>query len=145
MGLQKSFQIGNLDAERDWGHSKDYVEAMWLMLQQDSPEDYVIGTGEKHTVREFIEKSAETLGMNIKSNGKIGVEERYIDENGEVVIEVSPIYFRPAEVDLLQASPKKAMEKLHWKPKISFKELVELMAKHDLKLAEKEAYLKNKK
>ncbi len=142
LGLQKTLQIGNLDAERDWGHARDYVEAMWLMLQQNKPEDYVIGTGEKHTVREFLEETAKYLGLNIKSNGKRGVEERYIDENGEVVIEISPVYFRPAEVDLLQADPVKAKAILGWEPKIIFKELIKIMAEHDLKLAKKEDHMR---
>ncbi|MBS3091802.1 GDP-mannose 4,6-dehydratase [Candidatus Pacearchaeota archaeon] len=144
MGLQTEVYLGNLDAERDWGHAKDYVEAMWLILQQNEPEDYVIGTGEKYSVRQFLEESAKTLGMNIKSNGKRGVEEEYLNENGQAIVKVHPRYFRPAEVDLLLSDPTKARTKLGWIPKITFKELVRLMCDHDLKLAEKEYYLKNK-
>jgi len=142
MGLQKNLQIGNLDAERDWGHARDYVEAMWLMLQHDKADDYVIGTGIKYKVRQFLEATAKELGMNIHSNGKKGVEEKYLDENGNVIVEVNPTYFRPAEVDLLQADPRKAKTVLNWNPKINFDELVKLMVRYDLNLAEKEAYLK---
>jgi GDPmannose 4,6-dehydratase len=142
LGLQKTLQIGNLDAVRDWGHAKDFVEAMWLMLQQDSPDDYVVGTGEKHSVREFLEETALVLGMKIHSNGKKGVEEKYLDENGNVIVEVNSAYFRPAEVDFLQSNPAKAKYKLNWTPKIKFNELVSLMALHDLKQAEKELLLK---
>jgi GDPmannose 4,6-dehydratase len=138
LGLQKNLQMGNLDSERDWGHSKDYVEAMWLMLQQDKPDDYVIGTGKKYSVRQFLEKTAEALDMEIKSNGKTGIEEKYLDKNGNAIVEVNHAYFRPAEVDLLQADPSKAKRVLGWDPKISFEELVRLMANHDYKLAEKE-------
>ena len=143
-GMQKELQLGNLDAERDWGHARDYVEAMWLMLQKDQPGDYVIGTGEKHKVREFLEESAKHLGLNIKSNGKEGIEEEYIDEKGNIIIKVNPRYFRPAEVDLLLADPTKAKKELNWTPKISFQELVKLMADYDLRIAEKENALKDK-
>ncbi len=144
MGLQTEFYLGNLDSERDWGHARDYVEAMWLILQQDEPEDYVIGTGEKHSVREFLEEAAKATGINIRSNGKKGLEEEYVDENGKPIIKIHERYFRPAEVDLLLADPLKARIKLGWEPKITFKELVRIMCEHDLKLAEKEYYLKNK-
>jgi len=143
LGLQKTLQIGNLDAERDWGHAKDYVEAMWLMLQQNKSDDYVIGTGEKHTVREFLEETAKFLGMNIRSNGKKGVEEKYLDEEGNIVVEINPVYFRPAEVDLLQADPSKAKYVLGWIPKTNFKELVKIMTSYDLKLAERELHLRD--
>ena len=143
-GLQDELYLGNLDSERDWGHAKDYVKAMWLILQQDEPEDYVIGTGEKHTVREFLEEAAKVIGLNIKSNGKKGLEEEYIDENGKAIIKIHPGYFRPTEVDLLLADPTKAKIKLGWVPEIKFKELVKIMCEHDLKLAEKDYYLKNK-
>ena len=142
VGLQKKISFGNLEAKRDWGHAKDYVEMMWLMLQQDKPEDYVIGTGEHHSVREFLEEAAKVIGLNIRSNGEMGVDEKYVDENENVVIEINPLYFRPAEVDTLLADPSKAKNKLGWKPKIKFKELVKIMAEHDLGLAEKELYLK---
>jgi GDP-mannose 4,6-dehydratase len=144
VGLQKKMYIGNLDAERDWGHSKDFVEAMWLILQQDKPDDYVIGTGEKHKVREFLEEAARCIGLNIKSNKEKGVNEKYLDENGNVIIEIDSQLFRPAEVDILLANPQKAKIKLGWEPKIKFKELVRLMAEHDLRRAEDEYFLKKK-
>ena len=138
LGLQHELSLGNLDAERDWGYAKDYVKAMWLMLQQSESGDYVIGTGEKHTVREFLEETAQVLGIKIKSNGKKGIEEEYLDENGRVLIKIHPRYFRPSEVDLLLADPAKARVKLGWIPAVKFKELVKIMAEHDLKLAQKE-------
>jgi len=143
LGLQKMLQIGNLDAKRDWGYAPDFVEAMWLILQYDKPDDYVIGTGEKHSVREFLEETAKVLDMKISSNDKKGVEEKYIDEKGNIIVEINPAYIRPAEVDLLQADSSKARSVLGWQPKIKFKELVSLMAAHDLKLAERELHLKN--
>tara|TARA_Y100000310_G_scaffold204358_1_gene204621 strand:- start:9413 stop:10582 length:1170 start_codon:yes stop_codon:yes gene_type:complete len=143
-GLQESVSLGNLDAERDWGHAKDYVKAMWLMLQQDTPEDYIIGSGEKHSVREFLEEAAKYVGISLNSNGKEGIEEKYLDDSGKVVVKIHEKYFRPAEVDLLLSDPSKAKVKLGWEREINFKELVGLMCEHDLKLAEKESYLKNK-
>jgi GDPmannose 4,6-dehydratase len=139
LGLQKKLFLGNLDAERDWGYAKDYVEAMWLMLQQEKPDDFVIGTGENHKVREFLEEAAKCIGLNIVSNGKKGVEEKYLNENGEVIIEIDPRYFRPSEVNTLLADFKKAKRILWWSPRTSFKELVKIMADFDLKAAEKEA------
>lgn len=144
MGLQHELSLGNLDAERDWGHAKDYVYAMWLMLQQPTPGDYVIGTGEKHTVREFLEESARLLSINIKSNGKKGVEEEYLDETGKAIIKIHPKYFRPSEVDLLLSDPTKAKMNLGWFPQVSFKDLVRIMVEHDLKLAKAETALKSK-
>lgn len=142
LGIQEKLYLGNLDAERDWGHSKDYVEAMWLMMQQDQPDDYVIGTGEKHSVREFLEECAKYLGMNIHSNGKKGIEEKYIDENGKIIVEIDPYYFRPSEVNSLQANPEKVKRKLGWEPKIKFKELIKKMVDHDFQLAARESCLK---
>ncbi len=144
LGLVDNLFLGNLDAQRDWGYAGDYVEFMWLMLQQDEPDDYVIGTGEKHSVREFLEEAARVLGMNLKSNGKHGKEEEYLDETGRAIVKIDPQYFRPAEVDLLCADSTKAKEKLKWEPKVKFKELVKRMVEHDLKLAQKEAYLNGK-
>lgn len=141
LGLEHQFCLGNLDAQRDWGHSKDYVEAMWLMLQQDKPNDFVIGTGEKHSVREFLEESINYLDIELKSNGKKGIEEKYLDKNGNPVIMINQRYFRPTEVDLLLADPRKAKEKLNWKPKIDFKTLVKVMVDSDLKIAQKEVKL----
>jgi len=111
------------------------------MLQQENPDDYVIGTGEKHSVREFIKETAKCLGMDLKSNGEEGVNEKYIDEKGNVVIEINPLYFRPSEVDLLFSNPSKAKNVLGWEPKIRFKELVKKMVDADLTLAEKEAQI----
>lgn len=133
MGLQKKMFLGNLDAKRDWGYAKEYVEAMWLMLQQSEPEDYVIGTGETHSVREFIEEAARNLGLNIKSNGETGVNEKYLNESGETIIEIDPLFFRPSEVNILLADITKAKEKLKWEPKVKFKELVKIMIESDLK------------
>ena len=141
LGLQKNFALGNLEAKRDWGHAEDFVEAMWLITQQDEPEDYVIATGETHSVREFLEEAARYLGLNIKSNGKSGLDEEYIDENGNVVVKIHQKYFRPSEVDLLLGNPTKARIKLGWEPKIKFKEVVRKMVEHDLKIAQQEFYL----
>ncbi len=129
LGYQEFFEIGNLDAKRDWGYAGDYVEAMWLMMQKDKPDNYVIGTGETHSVREFIEESFKVVGMSIKWEGK-GVEE--VGKcNGKVVVKVSPKFYRPAEVDYLLANPSKAKKELGWKPKTHFKELVKMMVESD--------------
>ena len=126
-GLQDVLYLGNLNAKRDWGHAKDYAEAMWLMLQQDSPDDYVIATGQQYSVREFVEKSADYFGMDIEWQGE-GLEEIGIDKStGRVVIRVDDKYFRPAEVESLLGDATKAKEQLGWEPKISFDELVEDM------------------
>jgi GDPmannose 4,6-dehydratase len=126
-GLQDVLYLGNLSAKRDWGHAKDYAEAMWLMLQQDSPEDYVIATGHQYSVKEFVEKSADYFGMDIEWQGE-GLEEIGIDKStGRVVIRVDDKYFRPAEVESLLGDATKAKEQLGWEPKISFNELVEDM------------------
>ena len=144
LGLQKSLFLGNLDAERDWGHARDYVRAMWMILQQEEPDDYVIGTGEKHSVREFLEETARHLGLSIRSNGESGVNEKYLDENENVIVEIHPRYFRPSEVDVLLADYTKSKMKLGWEPRIKFKEIISIMADYDLKLAEKEAYVSMK-
>ena len=126
-GLQDVLYLGNLNAKRDWGHAKDYAEAMWLMLQQDSPDDYVIATGQQYSVREFVEKSASYFGMDIEWQGE-GLDEIGIDKStGRVVIRVDDKYFRPAEVESLLGDATKAKEQLGWEPKISFDELVEDM------------------
>ncbi|MFA4817337.1 MAG: GDP-mannose 4,6-dehydratase [Parcubacteria group bacterium] len=131
-GLQDSIKLGNLDAKRDWGYAKDYVEAMWLILQQDQPEDYVIATGETHTVREFCEKAFGCVGIELEWRGN-GVDEKGIDKKtGKVLIEVDPKYFRPTEVDLLLGDSTKAKKKLGWKPSVTFDALVEMMVKSDL-------------
>lgn len=137
-GTQEKLYMGNLDALRDWGYAKDYVECMWLMLQHDVPEDFVIATGEMHTVREFITKSFKVAGIDILWEGT-GENEKGIDKNtGKILVEVDPKYFRPAEVELLLGDPTKAKTLLGWNPtKTSFDELVEIMVKHDLALAQK--------
>jgi GDPmannose 4,6-dehydratase len=133
-GKQKVLFLGNLDAKRDWGYSGDYVEAMWLMLQQEKPEDYVIATGETHSVREFLEEAFKYAGFNIQSNGKQGMEEEYINlDTGDSIVKVDPRYYRPAEVDLLLGDPSKARQKLNWQPKIKFQDLVKIMMDADLK------------
>jgi len=131
LGLQKKIILGNMDAKRDWGHAKDYVEAMWLMLQQPIPGDFVIGSGEAHSVREFVKESFLALGMNISFSGEGINEKGYV--NGELVLEISKEHFRPAEVDHLIADSSKAEKKLGWKRKISFQELINLMIMNDLK------------
>ena len=137
-GLQDKLFLGNMDACRDWGYAKDYVEAMWLMLQQEEPVDYVIGTGETHTVREFAFKAFNEAGIEIEWQG-FGISEIGIDKaTKKVVIEIDPKYFRPAEVDYLLADPTKAREKLGWAPTTSFDELVKLMVTSDLEHAKKE-------
>lgn len=132
-GKQEKLYLGNLNAKRDWGYAKDYVECMWLMLQQDKPEDFVIATGETRTVREFVEAAFRCAGINIIWEGE-GVHEKGIDAaTGNVLVEVSPEFFRPAEVDLLLGDPTKAREVLGWNPrKTSFEELVRRMVEHDL-------------
>jgi len=134
LGLQEKLSLGNLSAKRDWGHAKDYVKAMWLMLQQDQPEDFVVATGETHSVREFVELAFEEVGIKIVWRGE-GLDEQGVDaESGKVLVDVDPKYFRPAEVDLLIGDPSKAKEKLKWSAQISFKELVQTMVEEDMKL-----------
>jgi len=145
LGLQKKMSLGNLDAERDWGDAEDYVKAMWLMLQQERPNDYVIGTGEKHSVREFLEETAKYLGLNIKSNHEKGINEKYLDKNGNVIVEIDPQYFRPSEVDILLSNPEKAKKELGWEAKTKFYDLIRKMVDHDLKLVEKEIHIKKLK
>lgn len=132
-GRQEKLLLGNLDAKRDWGYAKDYVEAMWMMLQQSSPADYVIATGETHSVREFVELAFKMVGIDIEWQGT-GVDEKAVDKKtGKVLVGINPKYFRPAEVDLLWGDPSKAMGKLGWKRKTSLEELVRLMVEYDLK------------
>ena len=134
LGLQDALYLGNLDAVRDWGHARDYVEAMWLMLQ---PEDFVVGTGKKHSVRMFVERAFQEIGVTLAWRG-VGMEEVGYDvkTNRELVF-VDPAYFRPAEVDLLIADPSKANKKLGWKPRVSFDDLVKEMMDHEIKAIEK--------
>ncbi|TCD67374.1 hypothetical protein EIP91_000241 [Steccherinum ochraceum] len=132
-GKQACLYLGNLDAKRDWGHARDYVEGMWRILQQTEPEDFVLATGETHPVREFVEKSFAILGMEIKWRGA-GVEEEGVDaKTGKVVVKVDPRYFRPAEVDLLHGNPAKAERVLGWKRQVDFDSLVKEMVEADLK------------
>ena len=139
-GLQHCLYLGNLDARRDWGHARDYVEMQWLMLQQEQPEDFVIATGEQHSVREFVEIASAKLGMKIDWYGK-EVEEYGCDQDGNTIVRVDHRYFRPTEVDSLLGDPAKAKEKLGWTPKISFDELVTEMVESDLEIAERDSLI----
>jgi GDPmannose 4,6-dehydratase len=141
-GLQDSLYIGNLESLRDWGHARDFVEAMWLVLQQDEPDDYVIATGEQHSVREFVEAAAGELDMDIEWKGK-GVDEIGIDRNsGKQIVAVDPRYFRPTEVEALLGDPSKAKKQLGWEAKISFAELVKEMVSADHEAAKRDALVK---
>jgi GDPmannose 4,6-dehydratase len=141
LGLQKKMYLGNLDAKRDWGHAKDYVEGMWRMLQQDEADDYVLATGETHPVREFIELAFNLVDIKIKWEGE-GVNEKGINvETGDVLVEVDEKYFRPTEVEILLGDPTKAKNKLGWTHKYSFKKLVEEMVDADLELFKRDKYL----
>ena len=133
LGIQNNLYLGNLDAKRDWGHAKDFVEAQWLMLQQQQPEDFVIATGKQHSVRDFVNEAAKNLDMDIIWKGK-NLEE-VGSYNGKDIIKVDPRYFRPAEVETLLGDASKAKEKLNWSPKISFNQLVQEMVKEDFKIA----------
>ena len=134
-GLEEKLYLGNIDAKRDWGYAKDYVEGMWRMLQQEMPDDYLLATGETHTVREFIEETAKLLGMNLVWEGE-GVNEKGRDKKTDkIIIEIDPKYFRPSEVDLLIGDPAKAKEKLGWEPKTKFHEPVKIMTEADLATA----------
>jgi GDPmannose 4,6-dehydratase len=134
--------LGNLDARRDWGFAGDYVEAMWLMLQQPEPDDFVIATGESHSVREFVELAFREAGMHIVWRGK-GTSEKGLDSStGKVLVAVDPRYFRPAEVDSLLGDPSKAATHLNWRPRMRFADLIKLMVEADLKQTEQELYLK---
>ncbi|MBW1805155.1 MAG: GDP-mannose 4,6-dehydratase [Deltaproteobacteria bacterium] len=138
LGLQDCLYIGNLDARRDWGHARDYVEMQWLMLQQDEPEDYVIATGRQYSVRDFINTAAKEVEIPIRWEGE-GVEEKgYNAETGALIVAIDSRYFRPAEVDTLLGDPSKAKEKLGWTPKIGFEELVSEMVKHDMEEAQRD-------
>jgi GDPmannose 4,6-dehydratase len=133
LGMQKNLYLGNLNAKRDWGHAKDFVEAQWLMLQQQHPEDFVIATGKQHSVKDFINEAAKNLDMKIEWKGKNLEEVGFCD--GKDIIKVDPRYFRPTEVDALLGDASKAKEKLDWFPKISFNQLVKEMINEDLKIA----------
>ena len=134
MKTGKVLELGNLDSARDWGHAQDYVEGMWMMLQREYPDDFVIGTGETHTIREFVELAAKTAGLSLTWSGK-GVDEEGRDHNGNIVIRINQEYYRPTEVDNLRADPSRARLILGWSQSISFQELVKRMMESDLKLA----------
>ncbi|MCQ2375835.1 MAG: GDP-mannose 4,6-dehydratase [Salinivirgaceae bacterium] len=144
-GYQKCLYLGNLNALRDWGYAKDYVECMWLILQQDQPDDFVVATGEQHSVREFCQLAFKEAGIDIEFRGE-GVDEKGYDKaTGKVVIEVDPKYFRPAEVETLLGDPSKAKKVLGWNPtKTSFAELVKIMMQHDMKYVENERTARNR-
>jgi GDPmannose 4,6-dehydratase len=142
LGLQECLYLGNMDSLRDWGHAKDYVEMQWLMLQQETPEDFVIATGVQYSVREFVNAAAKELGMSISWKG-VGVDEKGYDAAGKCIVEVDPRYFRPTEVETLLGDASKAKNKLGWTPKISFDELVAEMVREDLKGAERDELIKN--
>ena len=132
LGLQSKLYLGNLDARRDWGHARDYVEAMYLMLQQPKPEDYVIGTGEQHSVRELCELAFRQIGIKLKWRGKGKNEIGYDAKTGNVLVEIDLNYFRPAEVNSLRADASKSRKELRWTPKTSFRELVKEMITADI-------------
>ena len=146
LGLQDCLYLGNLNAKRDWGHARDYIEMQWLMLQQDKPEDYVIATGIQYSVRDFVDAAAGELGMQIHWQGEgvdeVGVLDNTGDNSGKTVIRVDPRYFRPAEVESLLGDSTKAREKLGWTPRTSFEELVAEMVREDLKAAERDELIK---
>ncbi|WP_176727994.1 GDP-mannose 4,6-dehydratase [Rhizobium sp. YK2] len=142
LGLQNCLYLGNLDAKRDWGHARDYVEMQWLMLQQETAEDFVIATGVQYSVREFVEAAAAEVGITITWSGE-GVDEKGFDANGNCIISVDPRYFRPTEVETLLGDPSKAMERFGWKPKITFNQLVAEMMREDLKAAERDELVKS--
>jgi GDPmannose 4,6-dehydratase len=137
LGLQDTLYLGNMDAKRDWGHAKDYIEMQWLMLQQETPEDFVIATGVQYSVRDFVNVAAKELGIEIRWEGQ-GVEEKGLDSHGKCIVAVDPRYFRPTEVETLLGDPTKAKEKLGWTPKTTFEELVAEMVREDLKSAERD-------
>ena len=141
LGLQECLYLGNLDAKRDWGHAKDYIEMQWLMLQQEVPEDFVIATGKQFSVRDFVNAAAEELGINITWKGR-GLEEGGYNTNGKCIVSVDSRYFRPAEVDSLLGDPSKARKKLGWVAKVSFQELVTEMVREDLKAAERDVLVR---
>ncbi len=141
LGLQDCLYLGNLDAKRDWGHARDYVEMQWLMLQQEEPEDFVIATGEQYSVREFVDTAAKELDISIRWEGK-GVDEKGYNSEGRCIVAVDPNYFRPTEVETLLGDPTKAKEKLGWIPKTTFKQLVAEMVREDFKFAERDELVK---
>lgn len=141
LGLQEHLYLGNLNALRDWGHAKDYVEMQWLMLQQEQPEDFVIATGIQYSVRDFVNIASKELGIEMRWEGE-GLAEKGFDDTGKCIVSVDPRYFRPSEVETLLGDPSKAKAKLGWEPKITFGELVREMVCKDLKLAERDELLR---
>jgi GDPmannose 4,6-dehydratase len=139
LGLQSCLHLGNLDARRDWGHARDYVLMQWLMLQQEMPEDYVIATGEQHSVRDFVTVAAREVGLDVHWEGQGAEEKGYDAATGSCIVAVDPRYFRPTEVETLLGDPSKARKKLGWQPRITFAELVREMMREDLKEAERDA------
>ena len=137
LGLQDRLYLGNLDAKRDWGHARDYVEMQWLMLQQDEPEDFCIATGKQYSVRQFVEIAARHVDLEIRWEGQ-GVDEKGYDQDGNCIVEVDPRYFRPTEVETLLGDASKAREKLGWQPRITFEEMVQEMMENDLALAHRD-------
>jgi GDPmannose 4,6-dehydratase len=142
VGLQDALFLGNLDSRRDWGHARDYIEMQWLMLQQEKPQDFVIATGQQYSVREFVQRCAKLLDLDLTWQGS-GVDEKAIDRNGKVVVAVDPRYFRPTEVDTLLGDPTKAQRELGWTPRTSFDQLVEEMIASDLKAAQRDALVRH--
>jgi GDPmannose 4,6-dehydratase len=138
VGLQSELYLGNLDARRDWGHARDYIEMQWLMLQQEKPQDYVIATGQQHSVREFVQRCAALLSLDLKWQGT-GANEKAVNSHGETVVAIDPRYFRPTEVDTLVGDASKAQRELGWTPRTTFDELVREMVESDLKAAERDA------
>ncbi len=143
LGLQDCLYLGNLNAKRDWGHARDYVEMQWLMMQQEEPEDFVIATGEQRTVRDFVNAAAKEIGVSVRWEGKGADEKGYNDKSGKLIVAVDPRYFRPTEVETLLGDPTRAKEKLGWVPKTSFEEMVAEMVAADLKEAEKDQLCRN--
>ncbi len=141
LGLQDCLYLGNLNAKRDWGHAKDFVEMQWMMLQQEHPQDFVIATGVQYSVRDFINAATKELGMQIRWEGE-GVDEKGYGDDGKCIVAVDPRYFRPTEVETLLGDPTKAKEKLGWTPKITFDELVAEMVREDIKSAERDELIK---
>jgi GDPmannose 4,6-dehydratase len=142
-GLQESLFMGNLDSLRDWGHARDYAEMQWLMLQQEQPEDFVIATGEQHSVREFINLAAAKLEITLRWQGS-GVDEKACDERDRCIVAIDPRYFRPTEVDNLLGNPAKAKAKLGWEPKTGFDQLVTEMVEADYELAKRDALVRDR-
>jgi len=141
LGLQRCLYLGNLDARRDWGHARDYVEMMWLMLQQEQPEDYVIATGQQYSVRDFVDAASQELGIQIRWEGQ-GVDEKGYDDTGTCIVAVDPRYFRPTEVETLLGDAGKARRQLGWEPRTSFAELVAEMAREDLNDARRDELIR---